>query len=61
MRYIKTNRLNHFARQVGFQLNVKKSKGIRLQISSCGKLKIDGNEIEQVDKLNYLGTPIINK
>ena len=52
----KTERLSHFASQLGLQLNANKTEEMRFNVTSSNKLKVDGKEIKQVDKFIYLGS-----
>ena len=54
----KTERFSHFASQLGLQLNANKTEEMRFNVTSSNKLKVDGNEIKQVDKFIYLGSVV---
>ena len=54
----KTERLSHFASQLGLQLNANKTEEMRFNVTSSNKLKVDGKEIKQVDKFIYLGSVV---
>ena len=57
----KTERLSHFASQLGRQLNANKTEEMRFNATSSNKLKVDGNEIKQVDKFIYIGPVVCNE
>ena len=54
----KTERLSHFASQLGLQLNTNKTDEMRFNVTSSNKPKVDGKEIKQVDKFIYLGSVV---
>ncbi|CAG2240027.1 unnamed protein product [Mytilus edulis] len=54
----KTDRLSHFASQIGLELNAKKTQEMRLYTTSNLRLKAKVTEIQQVDKFSYLGTVV---
>ena len=57
----KTERLSHFASQLGLQLNANKTEEMRFNVTSSNKLKVDGKEIKQADKFIYLGSVVSNE
>ena len=57
----KTERLSHFASQLGLQLNANKTEEMRFNVTSSNKLKVDGKEIKHVDKFIYLGSVVSNE
>ena len=52
----KTERLSHFASQLGLQLSSNKTEEMRVNVTSSNKLRVDRKEIKQVDKFIYLGS-----
>ena len=55
----KTERLRHFASQLGLQLNASKTDEIiGFNVTSSNRLKVNGKEINQVDKFIYLGSVV---
>ena len=54
----KTERLSHFARQLGLQLNANKTEEMRFNVTSSNKLKVDGKEIKQVDEFIFSGSVV---
>ena len=54
----KTTRLEVNARKVGLKLNCKKCKVMKTDSKSEEKLKVQGNEVEEVDSFTYLGTNV---
>jgi hypothetical protein len=49
-------RLSHFAKQVGLQLNTKKTEGMVFNTHTQTKLLVDGHGIQLVDIFVYHGT-----
>ena len=52
----KSQRLSHYASQLGLQLNTNKTEEMRLNVTCQDKLIVNGKEIKQVEKIVYLGT-----
>ncbi|XP_006814329.1 43 kDa receptor-associated protein of the synapse-like [Saccoglossus kowalevskii] len=57
----KTRRLSYYAKQIGLQINTKKTQEMRLNSTCNSRLVIDGAEIEQVDQFTYLGAVVSNE
>ena len=54
----KTERLGHFASQLGLQLNDNKTEETRFNVKSSNKLKLDVKDFKQVDKFIYSGSVV---
>ena len=54
----KTDRLVMFAKQVGLFINVKKTEVMNISKAPAQPIKIEGNEVKQVNKFTYLGSVI---
>ena len=57
----KTDRIVNFAKQVGLFINVKKTEVMSIGVTAQDTIKIEGNDIKNVDKFTYLGSVITNK
>ena len=54
----KTNRLIHFAKQVGLIINVSKTEEINIIEKPQTPININGEHLKQVKKFTYLGSVI---
>jgi len=56
----KTERLCNIARTAGLEINVTKTKSMQINVSREAPLTVDGQAIEEVDRLPYLDS-IVSK
>ena len=54
----KTTRLNVETRWVGLKINKEKTKAMRINARNQEKIKINGQDIEDVDEFVYLGAKV---
>ena len=56
----KTDRLSVIAKSTGLEINVNKTKNMRLQTRTETPITLNGRDIEEVDHFTYLGS-VVNK
>ena len=57
----KTTAVKEWAEKAGLKININKTKSMRLNAKIEREIKIDGQELEEVDQFTYLGSKVTNE